>query len=225
MFEVVYEDNHLLIVNKSSGVLVQGDKTGDMPLLDILKTYIKEKYGKPGDVFLGTVHRLDRPVSGLVVFARTSKALERMNELFKSKNISKTYWAIVSHKPAQTEGTLVHWLVKDEQRNVTTAYKQEVPRSLRAELSYRLIGNSEGLYLLEVNPLTGRPHQIRVQIASMGCPIIGDVKYGSAKANRDGSICLHARKLAFIHPVKKEPFFCQAPLPQNNLWKPFLNFS
>jgi len=225
MFEVIYEDNHLLIVNKSSGVLVQGDKTGDVPLLDLLKDYIKHKYQKPGDVFLGTVHRLDRPVSGLVVFARTSKALERMNELFKSKNIRKTYWAIVTSKPVQTEATLIHWLIKNEQKNVTTAYTREVPGSLRAELSYRLIGNSDNQYLLEVNPLTGRPHQIRVQLASIGCPITGDVKYGNAKANADGSICLHARKLEFIHPVKKELLACEATIPEKNFWHTFSKFT
>jgi 23S rRNA pseudouridine1911/1915/1917 synthase len=224
MFEVIYEDNHLLIVNKKSGVLVQGDKTGDLPLLDILKVYIKEKFQKPGEVFLGTVHRLDRPVSGLVVFARTSKALERMNELFKSKNIRKTYWAIVTSKPDHTEAKLIQWLIKDEQKNVTTAYNREVSGSLRAELSYRLIGSSDNQYLLEVNPVTGRPHQIRVQLAGIGCPIKGDLKYGSAKANSDGSICLHARKLEFIHPVRKEPFYCEAPLPETGFWKAFQHF-
>jgi 23S rRNA pseudouridine1911/1915/1917 synthase len=220
-FTVVHEDNHLIVVNKKSGVLVQGDKTGDLPLLDLVKAYIKEKYEKPGDVFLGTVHRLDRPVSGLVVFARTSKALERMNELFKSRNIFKTYWAIVYKKPPMLKNTLVHWLIKDEQKNVTTAYTKEVSGSLRSELTYELIGEWNNFYLLEVNPLTGRPHQIRVQLASIGCPIVGDVKYGFAKANPDGSICLHARQLDFIHPVKKEPLSFRAELPADRIWKSF----
>lgn len=220
-FTIVYEDNHLIVVNKQSGVLVQGDKTGDMPLLDMLKVYVKEKYQKPGEVFLGTVHRLDRPVSGLVVFARTSKALERMNELFKSRDIDKTYWAIVHKKPPLLTDTLIHWLIKDEQKNITTAYKKEVPGSLRSELSYQLIGESSGFHLLQVNPLTGRPHQIRVQLAGIGCPIVGDVKYGYPKANADGSICLHARKLDFIHPVKKEPIAFQADLPEDKIWRNF----
>lgn len=220
-YTIIYEDNHLLIVNKKSGILVQGDKTGDQPLLDMLKEYIREKYQKPGEVFLGTVHRLDRPVSGLVVFARTSKALERMNEMFRSKAIQKTYWAIVHTKPTELQGMLVHWLVKDEAKNITSAYKKEVSGSLRAELNYRLLSASEGMYLLEVLPLTGRPHQIRVQLAQMGCVIKGDVKYGFPKPNPDNSICLHARQLDFIHPVKKEPIRCVAQLPVHNYWHPF----
>jgi 23S rRNA pseudouridine1911/1915/1917 synthase len=213
-YTIVYQDNHLIIVNKHSGVLVQGDKTGDQPLLDMLKEYIREKYHKPGEVFLGTIHRLDRPVSGLVVFARTSKALERMNEMFRTKVIQKTYWAVVHKKPPESEGTLVHWLLKDETKNITTAYKKEVTGSLRAELSYRLLSVNEGMYLLEVLPLTGRPHQ-------MGCVIKGDVKYGSPKPNPDNSICLHARQLDFIHPVKKEPIRCIAELPAYSYWHPF----
>lgn len=220
-FRVVYEDNHLIVVNKRSGILVQGDKTGDVPLLDLVKSYIKEKYNKPGDVFLGTVHRLDRPVSGLVVFARTSKALQRMNELFKSREIQKIYWAVVTRKPAAVQGELMHWLVKNEQKNMTTAYNREVPGSLQARLSYRLQAQSPGNYLLEVNPVTGRPHQIRVQLASMGCPIRGDSKYGGVSVQPEGRIYLHARKLAFIHPVKKEPVVCTAALPEDTLWKQF----
>jgi 23S rRNA pseudouridine1911/1915/1917 synthase len=220
-FRVVYEDNHLIVVNKRSGILVQGDKTGDIPLLDLVKDYIKHKYNKPGEVFLGTVHRLDRPVSGLVVFARTSKALQRMNELFKSREIQKIYWALVTRKPSPMQGELVHWLVKNEQKNVTTAYRQQVPGSLQAQLAYRLLSQAPGNYLLEVKPLTGRPHQIRVQLASMGCPIKGDSKYGGAPAQPEGSIYLHARRLEFIHPVKKEPVICTAALPDDPAWKQF----
>ncbi|MDO1447710.1 RNA pseudouridine synthase [Rhodocytophaga aerolata] len=220
-FRVVYEDNHLIVVNKRSGILVQGDKTGDVPLLDLVKSYIKEKYNKPGDVFLGTVHRLDRPVSGLVVFARTSKALQRMNELFKSREIKKIYWAVVTRKPAALQGELVHWLVKNEQKNITTAYAREVPGSLQARLHYRLQTQLSGNYLLEVNPVTGRPHQIRVQLASMGCPIRGDSKYGGVPVQPEGRIYLHARQLEFIHPVKKEQIVCMAPLPEDVLWKQF----
>src|SRR5690606_36745527 len=174
-FSVLYEDNHLLVVSKSAGVLVQGDATGEVPLAELSKMYIKEKYQKPGEVFLGVVHRLDRPVTGVVVLAKTSKALERMNALFRERETKKTYWALVTKKPVNPEGTLVHWLHKDEKKNKTTAYRQETPGALRSELSYRLIGASAGLWLLEVNPITGRSHQIRVQLASMGCVIRGDV--------------------------------------------------
>jgi len=218
---VLYEDNHLLVINKPAGVLVQGDVTGDKPLVDIAKDYIGKKYNKPGDVFLGVVHRLDRPVSGVVVFARTSKALERMNELFRNRDTQKTYWALVTTKPPKQEGTLVHWLVKDEKKNKTTAYSRENASGLRSELNYKVIDNKRGLYLIEVNPITGRPHQIRVQLASMGCPIVGDVKYGSEISSPDGSIGLHARQLSFIHPVKKEPLIILAQLPQNDWWRPF----
>lgn len=218
---VLYEDNHLLVINKPAGVLVQGDITGDKPLADIAKDYIGKKYNKPGDVFLGVVHRLDRPVSGVVVFARTSKALERMNELFRNRNTQKTYWALVTNKPHKPEGTLVHWLVKDEKKNKTTAYSRENPNGLRSELNYKVIDNQRGLYLIEVHPITGRPHQIRVQLASMGCSIVGDVKYGSEISSPDGSIALHARQLSFIHPVKKEPLIILAQLPQNDWWRPF----
>ncbi|WP_025765240.1 RluA family pseudouridine synthase [Dyadobacter tibetensis] len=221
-FRIVYEDNHLIIVNKEPGILVQGDKTGDKCLLDLVKDYIKEEYNKPGAVFLGTVHRLDRPVSGLVVFARTSKALERMNEIFRKRDVQKTYWAVVKNRPASKKGRLVHWLVKDEKRNVTTAYDYEVPGSQRAELSYRWLGEVNKHHLLEVSPITGRPHQIRVQLASMKCPIRGDVKYGFDKGNPDGSINLHARRLFFEHPVKKEPMICRAGVPDNPFWEEFL---
>lgn len=219
--DVLFEDNHLLVINKQSGVLVQGDATGDKPLVEICKEYIKVNYQKPGDVFLGVVHRLDRPVSGVVVFARTSKALERMNALFKNRETKKTYWALVDNKPAKDEDTLVHWLVKDEKKNKTTAYKREHPEGSRSELSYKVVGYQSGFYLLDVNPITGRPHQIRVQLASMGCPIVGDVKYGFNSPNPDASICLHSRELRFIHPVKKEPVQIVASLPKNHFWQPF----
>ncbi len=222
--EVIFEDNHLLVVNKSPGVLVQGDATGDMPLAELCKEYVKEKYHKPGAVFMGVVHRLDRPVSGVVVLARTSKALERMNALFREKETTKTYWAIVGRKPVKDEDTLVHWLLKDEKKNKTTAYKNDIPGALRSELSYKVLASAEGHWLLQVNPITGRPHQIRVQLASMGCVIKGDLKYGDDQANTDGSICLHARQLEFIHPVKKELISLKAPVPVRGLWKYFLKF-
>jgi 23S rRNA pseudouridine1911/1915/1917 synthase len=221
--KILFEDNHLLIINKEAGMLVQGDATGDKPLVELGKEYIKEKYEKPGAVFLGVVHRLDRPVSGVVVFARTSKALERMNELFRNKETQKTYWALVRKKPANDQGNLVHWLIKDEKKNKTTAYKKENPNGLRSELNYKLIRQHSGLYLLEVNPITGRPHQIRVQLASLGCPIAGDLKYGDDKPNEDASIGLHARRLKFIHPVKKEELMIEASLPPNQLWNYFSN--
>jgi 23S rRNA pseudouridine1911/1915/1917 synthase len=223
-FTVIYEDNHLLIVNKASGVLVQGDSTGDIPLVELCKEYIGEKYKKPGAVFLGVVHRIDRPVSGIVVLARTSKSLERMNALFREKQTTKTYWAITHKKPQNERGTLIHWLVKDEKKNKSTAFPRETPGASQSELSYALIGQKDKEWLLEVSPITGRPHQIRVQLASMGCPIKGDVKYGAAEANEDGSICLHARKLEFQHPVKKESLILEAPLPKSSFWRNFINF-
>jgi 23S rRNA pseudouridine1911/1915/1917 synthase len=223
-FTVIFEDNHLLIVNKSPGVLVQGDATGDIPLVELCKAYIKEKYQKPGEVFLGVVHRLDRPVSGVVVLARTSKALERMNEMFREKETNKTYWAIVKNKPPQPEGVLIHWLTKDEKKNRSTAFKKETIGALRSELSYKVIGTADGHWLLQVNPVTGRSHQIRVQLASMGCVIKGDIKYGDDQPNEDGSIYLHARRLSFIHPVKKEPVTFEAPVPLTGMWKYFAKF-
>jgi 23S rRNA pseudouridine1911/1915/1917 synthase len=223
-FEVIYEDNHLLIVNKASGVLVQGDITGDIPLVELCKEYIGKKYQKPGAVFLGVVHRIDRPVSGVVVLARTSKSLERMNALFRENKTKKTYWAITEKKPPVESGNLIHWLAKDEKKNKTTAYPRETSGALRSELSYGVIGQREKQWLLEVKPVTGRPHQIRVQLAFMGCPIKGDIKYGFAVPLEDGSIALHARKLEFIHPVKNEQMVVEAPLPDTKYWKYFSTF-
>jgi 23S rRNA pseudouridine1911/1915/1917 synthase len=221
-FTVLYEDNHLLIVNKSPGVLSQGDASGDESLVELGKAYIKKKFKKPGAVFLGLVHRLDRPVSGIVVLARTSKALTRMNALFRDKETRKVYWAIVKNQPQSHEGTLKHWLLKDEKKNKTTAFKKETRDAQYAELDYRVIGTEAGHWLLEVKPLTGRPHQIRVQLASMGCTIKGDIKYGDAEPNEDGSICLHAKQLSFQHPVQKTLLTVNAPLPGMGLWKYFL---
>ena len=219
---IIFEDNHLLVINKDAGVLVQGDKTGDTPLSDLAKAYVKEKYQKPGEVFMGVIHRIDRPVSGLVLMARTSKALERMNEQFKNREIEKNYLAIVRNRPVANAGNLVHWLIKNPETNVTKAYEKEVPNSMRSELNYKLIGELDGFYILEVNPITGRPHQIRVQLASMNCPIVGDNKYGYPRGNKDKSICLHAHQVKFMHPVKKEEMQLFAALPQDNFWQKFL---
>ena len=217
--EVVYEDNHIIIVNKQSGEIVQGDKTGDCPLSDIVKDYIKEKYAKPGAVFLGVVHRLDRPVSGLVVFARTSKALTRLNKMFAEGEVHKTYWAIVKNTPKEPEGLLTHWLVRNEKHNKSYAYTTEKPQAKKAILKYKVIGRSDNYCLLEVNLMTGRHHQIRCQLAAMGCPIKGDLKYGAPRSNPDGSISLMARRVEFIHPVSKAPIVVEAPVPNNNLWQ------
>lgn len=219
--QILFEDNHLLVVNKPAGVLVQGDKTGDVPLVELGKQYIKEKYDKPGAVFLGVVHRLDRPVSGVTVLARTSKALSRMNRLFQTREVSKQYWAVTHTAPPNPAGRLVHWLEKDSRRNVTQAFQEERRGAKRAELDYRMLAKEQGVYLLEVSPLTGRPHQIRVQLAAMGCPIAGDLKYGFPNAHHDQNISLHARKLSFVHPVRKEPLEFIAPLPDKSYW---LNF-
>lgn len=221
--DVVYEDNHLIIVNKSSSEIVQGDKTGDKPLAEMVKEYIKQKYHKPGNVFLGVVHRLDRPVSGLVVFARTSKALARLNEMFRTKEVHKTYWAIVGNCPSAEEGELVHWLVRNEKQNKSYAYDKEKPEAKKAILDYKLIGRSERYFLLEVDLKTGRHHQIRCQLAKMGCPIKGDLKYGSPRSNPDGSICLHARRVRFVHPVSNQEIDVTAPVPEGNLWHSFQN--
>ena len=218
---VVYEDNHIIVVNKTASEIVQGDKTGDTPLSETVKEYIKTKYNKPGNVFLGVTHRLDRPVSGLVVFAKTSKALSRLNDMFRLGEVKKTYWAVVKERPKELEGELTNWLVRNEKQNKSYAYLKEVPNSKKAILRYKLIGHSENYHLLEVDLQTGRHHQIRCQLAKMGCPIKGDLKYGSPRSNPDGSICLHARKIQFIHPVSKEEISLTAPLPPGNLWKGF----
>lgn len=218
---VVYEDNHIIVVNKTASEIVQADKTGDTPLSETVKQYLKEKYQKPGNVFLGVTHRLDRPVSGLVIFAKTSKALTRLNEMFRAGEVKKTYWAVVKNAPKESEGELVHFLVRNEKQNKSYAYDKEVPNSKKAVLDYRLIGRSDNYYLLEVDLKTGRHHQIRCQLAKMGCPIKGDLKYGAPRSNPDGSICLHARKVRFIHPVSKELIELVAPLPEGNLWKGF----
>ena len=218
---VVYEDNHIIVVNKTASEIVQADKTGDTPLSETVKQYLKEKYQKPGNVFLGVTHRLDRPVSGLVIFAKTSKALTRLNEMFRAGEVKKTYWAVVKNAPKESEGELVHFLVRNEKQNKSYAYDKEAPNSKKAVLDYRLIGRSENYYLLEVDLKTGRHHQIRCQLAKMGCPIKGDLKYGSPRSNPDGSICLHARRVRFVHPVSKELIELKAPLPEGNLWKGF----
>ena len=220
--KVLYEDNHIIVVNKQSGEIVQGDKTGDTPLSDIVKAYLKEKYNKPGNVFLGVVHRLDRPVSGVVLFAKTSKALPRLNKLFaEHEKVKKTYWAIVANKPPQESGTLTHWLTRNEKTNTAKAYEREVPNSKKAVLDYRLVAASERYFLLEVQLHTGRHHQIRCQLAKMGCPIKGDLKYGAPRSNPDGSICLHARYLELEHPVSHENISITAPVPQDALWRAF----
>ncbi len=215
----IYEDNHIIIVNKESGEIVQGDKTGDTPLSEVVKAYIKEKYAKPGNVFLGVVHRLDRPVSGLVIFARTSKALPRLNEMFRNGSVHKTYWAIVKNTPPAESGQLEHWLVRNEKQNKSYAYNREVPNAKKALLEYRVIGRSQHYNLLEVNLMTGRHHQIRCQLAAMGCPIKGDLKYGAERSNPDGSISLMSRRVDFIHPVSHEHIIVEAPLPNDRLWQ------
>lgn len=218
---VLYEDNHIIIVNKTVSEIVQGDKTGDKPLSEIVKEWIKEKYNKPGNVFCGVTHRLDRPVSGIVVFAKTSKALPRLNKMFQDKEIKKTYWAIVKNKPREPEGTLTNYLVRNEKQNKSYAYDTEKPDSKKAILHYKLIGQSDKYNLLEIDLETGRHHQIRCQLAKMGCVIKGDLKYGADRSNPDGGISLHARKITFIHPVSKELIEVTAPVPDDNLWKAF----
>lgn len=220
---VLYEDNHIIIVNKTVSEIVQGDKTGDKPLSEIVKEWLKEKYNKPGNVFCGVTHRLDRPVSGIVVFAKTSKALPRLNKMFQDKEIKKTYWAVVKNKPQESEGTLTNHLIRNEKQNKSYAYDMEKPDSKKAILHYKLIAQSDKYNLLEIDLETGRHHQIRCQLAKMGCVIKGDLKYGADRSNPDGGISLHARKISFTHPVSKELIEIIAPVPSDNLWKAFEN--
>jgi 23S rRNA pseudouridine1911/1915/1917 synthase len=217
--QVLYEDNHIIVVNKRVGDIVQGDKTGDKPLSEVVKEYIKDKYNKPGEVFLGVVHRLDRPTTGIVVFARTSKALTRLNELFKNRETQKTYWAVVKNKPEQKSATLVHYLKRNEKTNTSKAYIKEVPDSKQASLDYTIIKELNNYTALEINLHTGRHHQIRSQLAAISSPIKGDLKYGFDRSNPDGGIHLHARKLRFIHPVSKEQLEIVAPVPDDVIWK------
>jgi 23S rRNA pseudouridine1911/1915/1917 synthase len=220
--DILYEDNHIIAVNKRSGDIVQGDETGDTPLSDLVKAYIKEKYQKPGEVFLGVVHRIDRPVSGIVLFARTSKSLSRLNELFKTKEITKTYWAVVKKKPVSDSGTLTHYHLKDEKTRKARLFDKEVAHSRKCVLHYRWLASSDHYHLLEIQLETGRFHQIRAQLAKIGSPIKGDVKYGFERPNENTrSIHLHARKISFIHPVKNEPIELTAPVPDEKIWQFF----
>lgn len=218
--KILYEDNHLIAVRKRVGDIVQGDKTGDVPLSDMVKNFLKDKYQKPGNVYLGVVHRLDRPVSGIVLFAKTSKALPRLNKMFaEHKGVKKTYLAIVANKPSQPQGTLTHWLTRNEKQNTARAYDREVPGSKKAVLDYRLIAQSERYFLLEIELHTGRHHQIRCQLSKMGCPIRGDLKYGAPRSNPDGGISLHAWRLELEHPVSHQNIVIEAPLPEERLWQ------
>ena len=219
--QVLYEDNHIIIVYKQSGEIVQGDKTGDKPLSETIKEWIKQKYAKPGNVFLGVVHRLDRPVSGIVVFAKTSKALSRLNNMFRNGEVRKTYWAMVQTAPNMPEATLTNWLVRNEKQNKSYVYNNEMPNAKQAILKYKTIGQTEHYTLLEVNLLTGRHHQIRCQLAAMGCPIKGDLKYGARRSNPDGSISLLSHKVEFIHPVSKQKIVVVSPLPTEKVWENF----
>ncbi|GBU06728.1 tRNA(Ile1,Asp) pseudouridine(65) synthase [Bacteroidales bacterium] len=222
--EVIYEDNHIIAVNKSCSEIVQGDKTGDEPLSSIVQSWLKKKYNKPGNVFIGVVHRLDRPVSGLILFAKTSKALSRLNEMFRKAEIKKTYWAIVKNKPPKMSDELVHYLIRDERKNKSYAYDIEKPLSKKAILSYKIIAQSDNYYLLEIDLQTGRHHQIRAQLSKIKCPIKGDLKYGFDRSNADGGISLHARKISFIHPISKESINIEAAVPNNSLWYAITNF-
>lgn len=216
--QILLEDNHIIVVNKRVGDIVQGDKTGDKPLSEVVKEYVKEKYNKPGEVFLGVVHRLDRPTSGIVVFARTSKALTRLNEMFSNRETQKTYWAIVKNRPENAEATLVHYLKRNEKNNTSKAHLKEVPESKKASLEYKIIKELDNYFALEINLHTGRHHQIRAQLAAISCPIKGDLKYGFDRSNPDGGIHLHARKLVFIHPVTKNLLQIIAETPKDAIW-------
>jgi len=216
--EILHQDNHTLIINKCSSDIVQGDKTGDVPVSERIKSYLKEKYNKTGNVFCGVVHRLDRPTSGVLLFARTSKALSRLNDQFRSKTTQKTYWALVERKPEKHADTLEHWLLKNEKQNKSYVVAPDRRDAKRAALTYRYLISSEYYHLLEIELLTGRHHQIRCQLAHIGCPIKGDVKYGATRSNSDGSIHLHARKLCFVHPTTKQTISIEAPVPHDKLW-------
>ena len=216
--QILHEDNHIIVVNKRVGDIVQGDKTGDKPLSEVVKEYIKEKYQKPGEVFLGVVHRLDRPTTGIVVFARTSKALTRLNEMFSQRETKKTYWAIVKNQPPKTADHLVHFLKRNEKNNTSKAHSKEVPESKKASLDYTIIATLHNYFVLAIQLHTGRHHQIRAQLAAIGCPIKGDLKYGFDRSNPDGGIHLHARQLVFTHPVSKETLDIVAPTPKDTLW-------
>ncbi len=216
--QILHEDNHIIAINKRVGDIVQGDKTGDIPLSEVVKEYIKEKYKKPGEVFLGVVHRLDRPTTGIVVFARTSKALTRLNEMFSNRETQKTYWAIVKNKPEKEQDTLVHFLKRNEKNNTSKAHTKEVAESKKASLDYKIIKKLDNYFALEINLHTGRHHQIRAQLAAIGSPIKGDLKYGFERSNTDGGIHLHARKLNFIHPVTKVTIELIAPTPKDKIW-------
>ncbi len=219
--EILHEDNHIIVINKAAGEIVQGDKTGDKSLCDKMKDFLKEKYAKPGNVFVGLPHRLDRPVSGVVIFAKTSKALERLNEMFRVGSVKKIYWAITKERPAQPEAELECWILRNEKMNKSFTYTKEVKGAKKAQLHYRHIAASQNYNLIEVELKTGRHHQIRCQLASIGCPIKGDLKYGAKRSNPDGSISLHARYVEFIHPVSKELIQITAPLPADKLWQSF----
>jgi 23S rRNA pseudouridine1911/1915/1917 synthase len=221
MIEVLYEDNHIIAVNKKASDLSQGDKTGDESLDSEIKKYIARKYNKPGDVFLGVVHRLDRPVSGVILYARTSKALERLNEMFRTTQVKKTYLAIVRERPPEDQATITHFLKKNEKQNKTFVYDDEVKDSKKASLSYRIAGRSDRFFLLEVELHSGRHHQIRAQLSKIGCPIKGDLKYGFQRSNEDGGISLMSRRVEFIHPVKKEKIVITAPFPKGDIWNIF----
>ncbi|WP_298140779.1 RluA family pseudouridine synthase [Flavobacterium sp.] len=216
--QILHEDNHIVAINKRVGDIVQGDKTGDKPLSEVVKEYIKEKYNKPGEVFLGVVHRLDRPTTGIVVFAKTSKALERLNKMFSERETNKTYWAVVKNKPPKNEDNLIHFLKRNEKNNTSKAHLKEVPESKKASLDYKIIKELNNYFALEINLHTGRHHQIRAQLQAIGCPIKGDLKYGFDRSNPDGGIHLHARKLAFVHPVSKEKIEIIAPTPSDAIW-------
>lgn len=218
MIDILYEDNHLIALNKKSGDIVQGDKTGDKPLSEFVKDYLREKYNKPGNVYCGVIHRIDRPVTGVVIFAKTSKALSRMNTLFREKDLQKTYWAIINNKPDKEEATLTHYLIKNNRNNKSKAFNFPKEGALKSILSYTTLKKLDRYFLVKVQPKTGRHHQIRVQLAQIGCTIKGDLKYGAKRSNKDASINLHARQLEFIHPIKKESILITAPPPKTSIW-------